>query len=332
MDRIDSALWGKGVGFSLVDSLVDSTVKYFKVSNHYDSVYNVMFHDFDSTFKYKMENLEVSVESDYAGLGYGDTATSNLRSDVLGVRDAIRDMDSSVSAGLSDVRGVLAGLELGGDWMGAFDSAVAANGGGSVDTSGIYLPIFGGDSLADSIGSDVGIGGIDVGRDTSAMDSINGLEMVETDSTICIGNECVNVDSDKKISDSLNRYIAEQGDSIRLSNQAFYKDSVDRMFQDVKDTLNKWNPFGMFDSTLMKTLGAKVPNTNTCPEHCSKFSVPIPFSFGPLGLEFDWNLCHPWLVLGSKDVMAFLRFIIRVIVAVTCIAMVMNAAANTKVK
>ena len=164
------------------------------------------------------------------------------------------------------------------------------------------------------------------------MDSVERLGVEESDSTICVGSECVNFDSDRKISDSLNRYITQQGDSIRMGNQAFYRDSVDKMFQDVKDTLTKWNPFGMFDSTLMKTLGAKVPNTNTCPEHCTKFAIPVPFSFGPLNLELDWNLCHPWLVLGSKDVMSFLRFIIRVIVAVTCIGMVMQAAANTKIK
>lgn len=335
MDRIDSALWGKGVGFSLIDSLVDSTVKYFKVSNHYDSVYNVMFHDFDSTFKYKMENLEVSVESDYAGLGYGDTATSTLRKDLSDMKEAITsaisDIDGSVTGSLDGLKDAIDGLG-GGNAISSFDSAIAANGGGAVDTSGVYLDIYGGELLADSIARDVGYDKIDVARDTAAMDSVLALDYTETDSTLCVGSECVSYDSDAKIADSAQRYIARQGDSIRASNQAFYKDSVDSYFQQVKDTLTKWNPFGMFDSTLMKTLGAKVPNSNTCPEHCSKYRVEVPFIFGNLGIDLDWQLCASWAVLGGQNVMSFLRFIIRVIVAVTCIAMIMRAAANTKVR
>ena len=312
-DNFDSAFWGSGNGFNKIDNLADSAIKYFEEGFHYDSVYSALFRDSLGEIHEAITDIGVNIGYN---LGYGDTASKNLRDDLEGIRQAIEGLQFGEGSGV----------------ISAFDSAINANGGGRVDTNGIYLPIYGGDSIADSIGRDVGYGGINVGRDTSAMDSVERLGVEESDSTICVGSECVNFDSDRKISDSLNRYITQQGDSIRMGNQAFYRDSVDKMFQDVKDTLTKWNPFGMFDSTLMKTLGAKVPNTNTCPEHCTKFAIPVPFSFGPLNLELDWNLCHPWLVLGSKDVMSFLRFIIRVIVAVTCIGMVMQAAANTKIK
>ena len=294
-------------GLPALDSMIDSSLKYWKLGLHYDSIYHKNYGDSLGSIHDAISDVGNGVG--YA-LGYGDTASSTLRKD------------------LSDIIDILGG----GGTISAFDSAVAANGGGVVDTSGVHLDIYGGGLLSDSIAHDVGYGKIDVARDTADFNAALSAGYEETDSTLCVGSECVSYDSDSKIADSAQRYIARQGDSIRASNQAFYKDSVDSYFQQIKDTLSKLNPFGMFDSTLMKTLGAKVPNSNTCPEHCSKYRVDIPFIFANLGIDLDWQLCASWAVLGGQNVMSFLRFIIRVIVAVTCISMIMHAAANTKLK
>ena len=139
-----------------------------------------------------------------------------------------------------------------------------------------------------------------------------------------MGEECVYYKSDKSIADSLQGRVVAASDSIVRSNEAFYRDSMDGMIARMVHTLDSINPFGVFDSTLVKTLGMKVPNTNTCPEHCSKFNVDLPFAFGMLPTELDFQMCTPYVVMGNQNVLSFLRFVIRCVVAVMCIGLVVT--------
>ena len=126
------------------------------------------------------------------------------------------------------------------------------------------------------------------------------------------------------------RFVAAYGDTLRQKNSEFLADSVDGMFQAVKDSLKVWNPVGIFDSTVLSTLGMKIPNTNTCPEHCSKFEVDIPFMFGTQHFTIDYGLCLGRAAFANGNVLSFLRFIIRIVVAFTCISAVMWNAARVK--
>ena len=257
---------------------------------------------------------------------------SNVVTAVRGVRGEIENMDSSV---VRSVRGVEDGIDSLVDsmtlYLGKMPSSVVSSvdsaigeGYGGVDTSGVEFGWLGaGDSLADSITGGSGYGGLDFAADSLLRDSLEGLGYVCTDSNCCIGSECIEFDSDASIQDSISRQIARYGDSLRAKNESFYHDSVDNLFLQVKDSLYRFNPLGIFDSTLMSTLGASVPNSNTCPDHCSTFAVDVPFFFGTQHLVIDWGLCMGRAVLANGNVLSFLRFIIRIIVAVTCITAVM---------
>ena len=126
------------------------------------------------------------------------------------------------------------------------------------------------------------------------------------------------------------RYVNRMGDSINQYNKTYLEDSTTSLFQEVKDSLVAFNPLGIFDSTLLSTLGAKIPNSNTCPDHCSKFEVDIPFSFGTRHITIDYGLCLGRAVFANGNILSFLRFIIRLIIAITCISAVMWNASRIR--
>lgn len=354
LDRFDSALWGKGVGFSLIDSMVDSVVKYFQVSNHYDSMYAIMFGDTMSKVMEKLENLSFGIDGnlsftvdlDYGPLGYGDTASVTLRDDINRMREditnAILDIDTSVGNELKELVEEQKGFyvfstgygisgsstlkddinNIAGDLVRKLDSTWSH---GNADTGAVNVPIGNGNLTADSIANDYGFNKINFASDTAAVVAADRAQLVEDSTSLCVGDECVHYQSQKHIDDSLASRVQGAADSIRQQNEDFYRDSMDGLFARVLHTLDSINPFGVFDSTLMKTIGAKVPNTNTCPEDCSKSQADIPFLFGIVHTTIDYGLCLPRVPLGNVNILQFFRFLIRCIVAITCIGMVMNA-------
>lgn len=254
-----------------------------------------------------------------------DTLT---RSAVLGVGDKVDSLIDSSRKYLKRVADSVGAVNksvenLPGGIAGSLDSAIM-EGYNGVDTNGVsYGWLEAGDSLADSILGGSGYVGLNFAADSSMRDSLEALGYVCTDSNCCVGSECIEFDSQQSIEDSLNRMVSRMGDTIRQKNQDFYNDSVTSMFQEVKDSLYAFNPLGIFDSTIMSTLGASIPNSNVCPDHCSTFQVSIPFFFGMQNMTIDWGLCMGRAVFANGNVLSFLRFIIRIIVAVTCITAVM---------
>lgn len=302
MDRIDSALWGKGVGFSLVDSLVDSTVKYFKESNHYDSVYNKMFHDFDSTLMGKLDNMEVTGELGLDGFGYGDTASKSLRDDIEGLRD-----------GVDSVLALLGDTSFGGN-----------GGGSSVDGWG--------DSVAKYMYT-----GDDYDRDFDSLETAWGVKGLDSawDSSysygLCRGDDCPPCTDDScmgRITGNLVFY----GDSVASEMGARLQASVDSQRSQLPTfwdstfaELKQYSWFGSFDSTFLANIGAKIPNTNTCPDHCFRQDVNGVFANVPYNLSLDWKLCVPVApsVLNGLNAFDLIKLFARIITVVTCLSILM---------
>jgi len=338
-----------------IDSLIDSTVKYFKQAREFDSIRHVQMSDSLQALHEAIDGMSYRISQI---LGYGDTASTDLRGDLNSInssvntfRDSVikyygafvsadssyhvtfKDSVGSVHGTLNEIRDSLNGVSdriVDGVVSGVVRGVDSVLNAGDANVQMGYLDFPSGDSLADLIGRDAGFNKLDVAGDTAALNAAINAPLVETDSTTCVGDDCIHYDSDKKIGDSLQNVIQRYGDSIKASNESFYRDSMTSLISQVKDSIVAINPFGVFDSTLMKTLGAKVPNTNTCPEHCSHWFVGIPFPFGVLQTDINYRLCVPWGVLGNLNVLQFLRFLIRCIVAVTCITMVMSAVAKAR--
>lgn len=255
-------------------------------------------------------------------------AVNAIKGDINDVESAVKRVQHGIDSLIDSMTLYLGRMPS--SIVSSIDSAIG-EGYGGVDTSGVDFGwLAAGDSLADSIIGGSGYGGLNFAADSLLRDSLEGLGYVCTDSNCCVGSECIEFDSDASIQDSLLRQIGRYSDSVRAQNESFYEDSVKNMFQEVKDSLYRFNPLGMFDSTLMSTLGASIPNSNTCPDHCSTFAVDIPFLFGTQHVVIDWGLCMGRAVLANGNVLSFLRFIIRIIVAVTCITAVMWNAARVR--
>lgn len=246
-----------------------------------------------------------------------DTNTRKVKEAIDTLHGTVRKSDSLRAEIRDALEGVVQGIDT---MLHVTDSSVQMG----------YIDLPSGDSLADSIGHDVGYDRIDVAGDTAAMNDAINAPYDETDSTLCVGSECLEFESSKSITDSMQRALTEKGDSVRAWNRKFYSDSLTSIITNVKDSVKRINPFGMFDSTLMQTIGAKVPNTNSCPEHCSSFDVELPFIFGNIPVHLDYKMCVNWSVLGNLNVLQFIRFLIRCVVAFTCIAMVMNEASKKR--
>lgn len=294
----------------------------------------------DSSLTKSIGTLDTSLTKSLGGI---DTTLHGLDSSLnRGVRDGVDSLIDSMSKYIgradSSIRGIGGdGTPLGdslGSIHGAIDGVVNSLdssirfGYGSADTgSGNFPWISQGESQRDSIlgggPGGTGFGGLDFGGDSVWMDSMENLGYVCDGDSCCIGDKCEYFESDSMIVDSLKRHAQRLGDSVRALNDAFYRDSVDDIFTEVKDSLRAFNPLHIFDSTLLSELGASIPNSNTCPEHCSTFQVDIPFFFGTQHAVIDWGLCMGRTAFANGNVLSFLRFIIRIIVAVTCITAVM---------
>ena len=247
------------------------------------------------------------------------------------VAESVRDLKGTISNFDSATREAMREIisSMSGSGVSAFDSALGS--GPGADTNGVSFNwLSHGDALGDSILGGSGYGGLDFAGDSLLRDSLENAGYSCDNDSCCIGSRCIYFDSDSLINDSLTRFVARMGDSIDAKNASYLNDSTALLFQEVQDSLKVYNPLGIFDSTMLNTLGAKIPNTNTCPEHCSKFQVDIPFFFGVRSYTLDFGLCLGRAPFGGGNVLSFLRFIIRLIVAVTCITAVMWNAARIK--
>ena len=301
-DNFDSVLFGHGKGFSLVDSLIDSSVKYFKESNQKWNEYISMYGD--STQKIHEEIIDLPGRNASAigsALGYGDTATSTLRGDLNGIREAIE--------GLGDTNG------LGGHGGGYGDSLGRYR--DSINKYYISDERFG--ELVDSTEAAWGVDSLDARWDSSyAYGLCNGDDCPPCSDDSCMGSLSANF---VQRADSIARIA---GDSLEASTKR-QRDSLPTFWDSTFKELKQYSWFGSFDSTFLANIGAKIPNSNTCPEHCFAMDVNGTYAYVGYNMHLDWKLCRPIApnVLNSLNAFDILKLLARVLTVVTCLSILM---------
>lgn len=301
-DNFDSVLFGHGKGFSLVDSLIDSSVKYFKESNQKWNEYVSMYGD--STQKIHEEILDLPGRNASAigsALGYGDTATSTLRGDLNGIREAIE--------GLGDTNG------LGGHGGGYGDSLGRYR--DSINKYYISDERFG--ELVDSTEAAWGVDSLDARWDSSyAYGLCEGDDCPPCSDDSCMGSLSANF---VQRADSIARIA---GDSLEASTKR-QRDSLPTFWDSTFKELKQYSWFGSFDSTFLANIGAKIPNSNTCPEHCFAQDVNGTYAYVAYNMHLDWKLCRPIApnVLNSLNAFDILKLLARILTVVTCLSILM---------
>lgn len=278
-DNFDSIIYGTGKGFSLVDSLIDSSVKYFQESNRIWNNYIDTYADSMGSVHSTLDGLPYRI-SEQIGLelGYGDTASSTLRGDLDGIRGAIE--------GLGD--------GLGGDIAGALDSAwgngTAAEGSGFED--------YGTDSA--------GYAGV--------LDSYYSEGTTVDSAYLVDGDTCTTVDC---IVSNVNYNVDSVGEAFKASLDTQYRslsDSSSVWFDSIKKNLM----FVDFDSVLVDPLRQRIPNTNTCPEHC--FSFDVAGGVIPGVNNITYPICRNFTIGGiTTNGLLIVRLILRILTAMGCI-------------
>lgn len=301
-DNFDSVLFGHGKGFSLVDSLIDSSVKYFRESNQKWNEYISMYGD--STQKIHEEIIDLPGRNASAvgyALGYGDTATSTLRADLEGIRGAIE--------GLGDTNG-LGGHGGGyGDSLGRYRDSI----------NKYYISDERFDELVDSTEAAWGVDSLDARWDSSyAYGLCEGDNCPPCTDDSCMGSLSGNF---VQRADSIARIA---GDSLEASTKR-QRDSLPTFWDSTFKELKQYSWFGSFDSTFLANIGAKIPNSNTCPEHCFAQDVNGTYAYVAYNMHLDWKLCRPIApnVLNSLNAFDILKLLARILTVVTCLSILM---------
>lgn len=206
---------------------------------------------------------------------------------------------------------------------------------------------FSGDTLGDSLGKIHGTleeikGALDgeevdttgygswgdlVGEGTAIGDSIGvasgwvgGLDTVNIDSVFsaAVASDSLNADSIGEHVDSLlQARLDSLHNELKLSIDSSRTSLLDSM--DVwADTIAALAPWADFDSLIYSTIGAKIPNSDNCPENCQQWSLNLP-GFGLVNYTVDFGLCLGRSVLGNLSALGFIRLLIRLVVVWTCI-------------
>ena len=301
-DNFDSIIYGTGKGFSLVDSLIDSSVKYFQESNRIWNNYIDTYADSNERLHSDMLRLpDQNALSMNEIMGYGDTASTNLRGDLNGIREAIE--------GLGDTSG-LGGYGDGyGDSLGRYRD--------SINKYYISDARFG--ELVDSTEVAWGVDSLDARWDSSyAYGLCNGDDCPPCSDDSCMGSLPANF---VQRADSIARIA---GDSLEASTKR-QRDSLPTFWDSTFKELKQYSWFGSFDSTFLANIGAKIPNSNTCPEHCFAMDVNGTYAYVGYNMHLDWKLCRPIApnVLNSLNAFDILKLLARILTVVTCLSILM---------
>lgn len=269
-----------------------------------------MFDSFDSAFWNigngfeKIDNLTDSAVK-YFQQGFRYDSIYNLKySDSLGaIHEAIDGIASSVGYGfgygdtasknlrddLENISGVLQGMS---------DSLNK----GSYDTSTVFDSyLSGNDTAAVNFLTNLGSMASGALADSSYEGIFNGLSSSSSGT----------VDYSLPNSDSLQAVLQASVDSSYTALQG----TLESYFDTLRDEIVLIN----FDSLIISPLGAKVPNTNTCPEDCFRINMSDAggiFS-GVTGLT--WGVCNSISSLAGLNVLQFVRLLLRIVTAVSCI-------------
>lgn len=291
----------------LPDSVLDSIVKYQKMAlDDFDSA----FYGSNSGFK-KIDNLIDSAVKYYQeGFRHDSIYYANYGDSLGAIHGAIDGVSDKILYGLG--YGDTASTTLRDDLRGYFTGV-------SVDTGSVGFAsswVSDGETLGDSIGRAVGW--------------IGGLDGVNVDSVFVAGSWGESgVDS---ISDFLNDTLGGIVDSLHLLLQ----NENDSLKNSLSDSLTVWadsivkvSPFVVFDSLIYSTIGAKIPNSDQCPEDCQSWTLTLP-RFGLINYTVDFGLCLGRVPLGGLNVLGFLRLIIRLVIVWSCISIVMWTFSHRK--
>lgn len=293
-----------------IDSLIDSTVKYFKQAREFDSIRHVQMSDSLQALHEAIDGMSYRISQI---LGYGDTASTDLRGDLNSINSSVNTFRDSV-------------LKYYGSFVSA-DSSYHVTFKDSVESvHGTLNEIK--DSLT-SLKSEFEKGSYDTnstynsylsGHDTAAVNFIN-------NAAAAMGGALASSAYDGIFDLSSNSSAASSGNYALMnldSANAVMRASNDSMKSALADTMQTWfdelrKDFVLvnFDSAIIAPLGAKVPNTNTCPESC--FAIDLSAAGGIFsGMQaMNWGLCKP--IIGSLNVFEFIRLILRIVTALTCV-------------
>lgn len=339
-----------------IDSLIDSVVFYWRMSIYNDSVRRL--ENNDSLYALHDAIDAVALRMSYL-LGYGDTASSDLRKDLFSMNDTVKAHFDSIAARLGistdsliahidglngsmdslrvDLNGFSESFRTYRDsviaYFGAFlsaessynvtfkDSIGAIHGAlgellakfspGAIDTNGLGVwasYMRSGENMGDSIVRSYGwqnLKNFDVDSNYSA--ALAGFPN-KTDSVSAV------------VDDSLSNRAARLNDSLVRKNDSLKRSLPDTLTK-YADSLVIWAPFADFDSIIYSTIGTRIPNRDDCPEDCQSWSVSIPV-IGLVNYTVDYGLCLGRTSLGNLSVLAFLKLLIRIIVAITCVMII----------
>ena len=358
-DNFDSVLYGKGKGFSLIDSLIDTSVKYFKdVVTAIDTMsMNLELGDslYDS-LHYVIDGINFIPNGVGIALGYGDTATSTLRIDLQGIRNGL-------DSGLGNVAGQFYGVY---DSLGNLRGAVDALGnsiGDSIhalrgdfdrignrfgDSLGVLHGVLGG--LGDSAGNLRGVvGGIGDsltewyhGSGTGGMDTsgngvghnIDGfLDGTDVDDDADVAQDmydaAVNDTALDRIFDTTGMNIAMDTFELQMPDEDSLKDVLEQSIEEDYDSLARLYE-GAFD-----TLKDEMQLINWDSVILAPLGQKVPdinacpddcFSFKSDGapsymgsFNLNFGICDNYTALGGSNVLVLIRLILRIIVAIHCV-------------
>ena len=340
-----------------IDSLIDSVVFYWRMSIYNDSVRRL--ENNDSLYALHDAIDAVALRMSYL-LGYGDTASSDLRKDLFSMNDTVKAHLDSIAARLgistdsliahidglngSSMDSLRVDLNSFSESFKAYRDSVIAYFGAFLSAESSYNVTF-----KDSIGAIHGALGELLAKFSPGAIDTNGLGVWASymRSGENMGDSIVrsygwqnlknlNVDSNYSaalagfpnktdsvsavVDDSLSDRAARLNDSLVRKNDSLKRSLPDTLTK-YADSLVIWAPFADFDSIIYSTIGTRIPNRDDCPEDCQSWSVSIPV-IGLVNYTVDYGLCLGRASLGSLSVLAFLKLLIRIIVAITCVMII----------
>ena len=292
--------------------VLDSINKYQKLL--YEKEITV---DLDNDVNDSLGSLHTAIDdisyTMYWLLGYGDTASKSLRNDLESITGAVNEYRDSALKYYASF----------GDSMGALNSSlgalIAKFSPGAVDTTGLGVwasYMRSGENMGDSIVNSYGWQNLkNLNVDSNYSAALGGLSN-KTDSISAV------------VDDSLSNKAARLNDSLIRKNDSLKRSLPDTLTK-YADSLVIWAPFADFDSIIYSTIGTRIPDRDECPEDCQKWSVSIPI-IGLVNYTVDYGLCLGRASLGNLSVLAFLKLLIRIIVAITCVMIIYRTLIGLK--
>lgn len=315
----------------------------------------------DSTILSNDSSTRKAIVSGDSGImkrvGHVDTSVRRLDSSLTkslgGIDTTLHGLDSSLNRGVRD--GVDSLIDSMSRYIGRADSSIRGIGGDGTplgDSLGKIIGILGGtdtgsvgsgpygdtaNALGDSIRKWIRDGD---GKWDSAfrategewgVDTIDGLYDSSFAYGTCHGDDCPPcTDSDclGKITPAILKYgdsIARQLGDTLVKNVKAQEDSLPTMWDSAMVKLREVSFFTTFDSTFLANIGAKIPNTNTCPEDCFRQDVNGRYAYVAYNMTLDWKLCRPIApgVLNGLNAFDILKLLARVLTVVTCLFILM---------